>query len=352
MAQSFFDKILKKTDNEYINEAMENIGADVEFFIDTGSYSLNAIMSGSIYGGLAVKRVTALAGESATGKTFYALHIAKNFLDSNPHGAVYYFDSESAVTSDMLKEKGIMKNFYILEVATIEEFRTQSMKLMNAYIEATTKEEREKKPILIILDSLGNCSTNKEIGDIAEGNESRDMSRTTLIKGAFRVLTLKAARAKTAFLVTNHVYADFMSYGAPKKMSGGSGIHYAASTIIFLGKSKVKTKDKKEVTGAILTATVAKSRFTIEYKSIDTLLDYKTGLNRYYGLLDLAVKHDIVEKGHGTFTFPDKTVAKGEDEVYNNPEKYFTKPVLDLIDAAAKKEFMYGSANKLVSEED
>ena len=155
----------------------------------------------------------------------------------------------------------------------------------------------ERPPMLFVLDSLGNLSTDKEMQDIADGKDTRDMTRAQLVRGAFRVLTLKLGKAKVPLIVTNHVYDVVGSYVPVKKMGGGSGLEYAATTIVFLSKKKDKTLDDDGGrTGSVITAHLKKSRMTVEDKKVETWLNYSSGLDPYYGLLDLAEKFGIVKK--------------------------------------------------------
>ena len=128
---NFLKDIIKSSGNEYAGIASEGIdGSDVTGFIDTGSYAFNALLSGSLYGGIPNNKIMALAGESATGKTFFALGMCKKFLDDNPDGMVLYFDTESAVTSDMIKERGLdPERVAIFPVATVETFRHQAISI-------------------------------------------------------------------------------------------------------------------------------------------------------------------------------------------------------------------------------
>jgi RecA/RadA recombinase len=242
----------------------------------------------------------------------------------------------------MLTDRGIdTKRVAVVPVATIQEFRTQAVKILDKYIEDKTSKDRP--PMMFVLDSLGNLSTDKEMQDIADGKDTRDMTRAQLVRGAFRVLTLKLGKAKVPLIVTNHVYDVVGSYVPTKKMGGGSGLEYAASTILFLSKKKDKDKDN-QITGAIITANLKKARLTIENKKVETLLDYTDGLDPYYGLLDLAEKFDIIKKVSTRYELPDGTKAF-ESAILNDPEKYFTKDILDRIDEACKNEFLYGKSN-------
>ena len=339
-----FGELLKTTGNEYAAVVEDGIDAgDVSGFISTGSYTVNALLSGSIYGGLPENKVTALAGSPSTGKTFFALNIVREFLRTKPNGFVFYFESESALSKTMVEDRDIdVKRVAIVPVGTVQEFRTQATKVLNKYME---KDSETRPPMLFVLDSLGNLSTDKEVEDISKGNDTRDMTRAQLIRGAFRVLTLKLGKAKVPLIVTNHTYdVTVGSYIPTKKMSGGDGLEYCSSTIVFLSKKKDKDKDSKEVRGAIITATSYKARLTIENKKVETLLNYSTGLDPYYGLLDLAEKFGVFTKVSNKYEMPDGTKAF-ESQIIREPEKYFTKEILDIIDEKCQNEFRYGKTN-------
>jgi RecA/RadA recombinase len=340
---NFFDNLVKSAGNEFASKVSDGLESDTTTFVDTGSYTLNALLSGSIYGGMPGNKVIALAGEESTGKTFYALSICRYFQEANPKGAVVYFESEGSLTTEVLEKKGLdTSRFYIMPVVTVQDFRTQALKIVNEYL-TKTKEEREDAPILFVLDSLGNCSTNKEVQDIADGKDTRDMTRSQLVRGAFRVLTLKMNRANIPMIVTNHTYDVVGAYMPTKEMSGGGGLKYAASIILFLSKSKKReSSTDSTVTGALIKVKVDKSRFTREEKQVVTLLDHSAGLHKYWGLLDIAEHGKVIEKVSTKYKFPNGKSAF-ESVIYKNPEVWFTKDVLDLIDKAAGDIFKYGA---------
>ena len=335
----FLKDIIKETGNEYATLVSEGVEAgDVDSFIDTGSLAFNALLSGSIYGGMPSNKITAIAGEAATGKTFFALGIVKAFLEKNKDAGVIYFESESALTKELVESRGIdSSRMVIVPVATVQEFRHQSIKVIDKYIE---QDEKTRKPIMFVLDSLGMLSTTKEMQDTADGKETRDMTRSQIVKAAFRVLTLKLGKAKVPMIMTNHTYDVIGSMFPQKEMGGGSGLKYAASNIVYL--SKRKEKDGKEVIGNIIHCKNYKSRLTKENALIDVRLTYKDGLDKYYGLLELAIKHNIFKSVSTRIELPDgsKQYAK---TINNEPSKFFTKDVLAQIDEAAKKEFLYGA---------
>jgi RecA/RadA recombinase len=182
-------------------------------------------------------------------------------------------------------------------------------------------------------------STTKEVEDTSDGKETRDMTRAQVLKAAFRVLTLKLGRAGVPMVVTNHTYDSMGSMFPTKEMGGGSGLKYAASSIIFL--SKKKEKDGTDVIGNIIHCKNHKSRLTIENKMVDVRLNYEKGLDKYYGLTELAIKYNIFKQVSTRIELPDGTTQFGKT-IMNNPEKYFTEDVMTLLDEAAEKEYKYG----------
>ena len=334
----FLKDIVKQTGNEYAGLASEGVaGGDVTSFIDTGSYSFNALLSGSIHGGLPGNRITAIAGEAATGKTFFALGVVKSFLEMDKDAGVIFFESENAISKDMVESRGVdSKRVVVMPVATVQEFRTQSIKIIDKYIE---QDEDKRKPLMFVLDSLGMLSTTKEMSDTAEGKETRDMTRSQIVKSTFRVLTLKLGQANVPMLMTNHTYDVIGSMFPQKEMGGGSGLKYAASSIIYLGKRKEKIGT--EVVGNIIHCKTYKSRITKENQQVDVKLTYREGLDRHYGLLDLAEEAGIFKKVSTRFETPDGTKVFGK-QINENPDKYFTKDILKQIDDYAKTKFTYG----------
>ena len=192
---------------------------------------------------------------------------------------------------------------------------------------------------MFVLDSLGMLSTSKEVEDSEAGKDTRDMTRAQVVKSIFRVLTLKLGKANVPMLVTNHTYDVVGAYIPTKEMGGGSGLKYAASTIIYL--TKKKEKDGKEVVGNIIKCKTAKARLTKENNQVEVRLYYDTGLDKYYGLLELGEKHGVFErKGNrisigGSNVYPSAILA--------DPEKYFTPELMQALDECASKEFKYGN---------
>ena len=335
----FLDTVIKDSGNEFASKVSEGIAAgDITSYIDTGSYIFNALVSGSIYGGLPSNKVTALAGESSTGKTFFALSVVRNFLELNPKGGVIYFESESAISKSMIEERGIDSNRMIMmPVSTIEEFRTQASRILDKYL----KEPKDQRvPMMFVLDSLGMLSTTKEMEDISNDKQVRDMTKSQLIKGAFRVLTLKLGQANVPMLVTNHTYDVIGSYIPTKEMGGGTGLKYAASTIIYLGKKK--EKEGTELVGNIIKCETKKSRLSKEGSKVETRLYFdERGLDKYYGLLELGEQYGVFERKGNRIIVDNSSVYPSA--ILKDPEKYFTPEIMKKLDQAAAKEFAYGN---------
>ena len=332
----FLKDIVKEIGDDYTQLAADI--SDDQQFIDTGSLVFNGLVSGSIFGGVSSNKITAIAGESSTGKTFFALAVAKNFLDTNPDAYVLYFDTESSITRALLESRGIdTKRFVVINVVTIEEFRTKALKAIDKYLQMPID---ERKPCMFVLDSLGMLSTEKEIRDALDDKQVRDMTKSQLVKGAFRMLTLKLGQANVPLIVTNHTYDVIGAYVPTKEMGGGSGLKYAASTIIYLGKKK--EKDGKEVIGNIIKAKTHKSRLSKENKQVEIRLYYdERGLDRYYGLLELGEIGGLWKNVAGRYEIGGKKLyAK---QILADPDTYFTPEVLQALDEIAQKEFSYGS---------
>jgi len=331
----FLKEIVKEIGDDYTQLAKDIEGT--EQFIDTGSYIFNGLVSGSIYGGVSSNKITAIAGESSTGKTFFSLAVVKNFLDSNPDGYCLYFDTEAAVNKPLLESRGIdLSRLVVINVVTIEEFRGKALKAVDKYLQMPIE---DRKPCMFVLDSLGMLSTEKEIRDALDDKQVRDMTKSQLVKGAFRMLTLKLGQANVPLIVTNHTYDVIGAYVPTKEMGGGSGLKYAASTIIYL--SKKKEKDGKEVIGNIIKAKTHKSRLSKENKQVDIRLYFdERGLDKYYGLLELGEIGGLWKNVAGRYEMNGKKIyAK---QILANPEEYFTDEVMQALDEIAQKEFSYG----------
>ena len=337
---NFLKQLIKEIGDESTSLA-EDGASSAEFsgYIDTGSLIFNAALSGSIFGGMPNNKILALGGEEATGKTFFALGLVKHFFDTHAQSAGAWYMSEPAVTKQMLSDRGIDPNRVMLdEPETVEQWKFKVLDAANYYLA-----QEEKPPFIMVLDSLGNLSTNKELKDSNEGKDILDMTRAKTIRATFRTISLKLARANIPLIVTNHTYAQMDQY-KPRMMSGGGGLKYAGDMIAHLTKSKDKDDTTKEVYGDIIHVEMQKNRFARPFTKVDVYLNYEKGLDKYYGLIPLAEKAGILTKlAKGYETEGYKRIY--DSQINEMKDQFWTPQRLAILDVWAKKEFGYGGNN-------
>lgn len=252
--------------------------SEIDHFIPTGNYNLNACLTGSLFGGYPNNRAVALAGPSGTGKTFLLMNAIKQAQDIGY--SIIFYDSENAVDKDLVEKFGIdPKKFRYEPCNTVQEFRSSVTALTDLLLEQKKKGVDLPK-VLIVLDSAGNLATQKEIDDAKSGSDKADMTRAKLLKSTFRILMTKLGICKIPFLFTNHTYGS-MDLFSQTIQGGGSGPEYAASIILFLGKAKLK--EGTEQTGIIVTARPNKNRFA-KPTPIKFHISFNKGMNAYIGL--------------------------------------------------------------------
>lgn len=266
--------------------------------------------------------------------TYFALALLQNFQNKYENAGGFHYDTESATTKEMMESRGIDPNRVIVsEPESIEDFRTHAAKTLNNYMAI----KGDKPRMMMLLDSLGQLPSAKEVEDIDSGKNVRDMTRTQIIKGAFRRLTLMLAKAKVPMIVTNHTYQTMELY-SKQVVSGGSGLRYAASTILMLSRNVDKDLGRGE--GNLINCFLAKSRFTKPETSVKLRLSYTKGLDRYYGLLDIAEEYGIFEKS-GTQYIIDGKKYFGKT-INENPEKFYTPEVMEKLEEACAAKFKFG----------
>lgn len=314
--------------------------AEFTGYMDTGCLALNVLVSGSLVGGVPNNSCTAFVGDPQTGKTFLILGILRGFLQGDDQAIAALYDTESAIRTMMAHNRGIDTNRVIRgEPETLQDFRTKVLDLLLAY---AAKPKATRPPLLTILDSLGLLSSAKEMADSIDGKDTRDMTRAQLIRGCFRVLRLKLAKLQVPMLITNHVTAGIGQYVPAKVISGGSGLLYAADTIIMLSKSK--DREGTEVVGNIIKAKTYKSRLSRADQEVELNLSYDTGLDKWYGLRQIAEQAGLFKKVSTKIELPDGRKVYGK-EVDENPEEVYTPEVLDHIEKYANQRYRYGSDN-------
>jgi len=334
----FFKNYSKMMGNELASIVGEKgmIG-DCEEFLDTGSYMLNAIMSADIFKGIPKNKTVAIASDSGIGKSFFCVSIAREFQKNHPDGYVVYYETENAFTSQMFAERGIdLNRLLYVPIGVVEQFRHEATKFVKEYNELP---EEEQVPFIMILDSVGNLSTEKEYEDAISGANKTDMTKGRLVKSALRTLKMELSKANAPLIMTNHVYSEIGSMYPQEVMTGGKGPLFLSDVVLFL--SKRKDKDGTVQVGNFITARARKSRFTRENSAVEIYLNFKTGINKYHGLVPFAIKAGVFQKVGARYTVPDGRKLY-EKQIMANPEEFFTQEVLEKINAVIHEEFSYG----------
>lgn len=283
---SIFD-IISKVDNS-AEVLAESKGATIKDYINTGSYILNAAISGSLFKGVVIPRITVLSGEKSSGKSFLSLSICRNAQKKGY--TPIYLDSENAIDIDFVKRLGCdPENFVIKQVTTVNEV---SSFIANVCKEVEAVEESSRPKILFVIDSLGNLTSDKELNDTLEANGKADMTRARDIKALFRTNTTAMGKIGAGCIVVSHVYKTLDLY-AKNVVSGGSGIAFAASSTIMLSAAKLDDKESDKIaekrggdytkTGVVVTAKLEKSRFTIP-QVVKFAIPFFKAPNPYIGL--------------------------------------------------------------------
>lgn len=333
------------TDASLLSE--ENSLSIVNDWIDTGSYALNAIFSGSVYRGVPVGRVTGFSGPSGAGKTLIINKIIANAQKKGYFAAIW--DTEAAVDRQSAEGVGIdPKRVKYYPVETVEDCRNQIATFLDKIIAANDPNLK----VIIAIDSLGNLASAKELRDVTEGKDAADMgTKAKAMKSMMRALTFKAAKARVPILFTNHIYDNPTSLYPElvKKQSGGSGPVYLASLLVQLATRNEKI-DKNEgqeaigvahnVSGVTLSAMTVKNRFVPPFLKAELYNNFRTGLTRYAGLADMAIAMGVVQ-GDKTYSLGDQKL--GYRKNWENDTELWDKTLLPALEKVLKEKVCYGS---------
>ena len=344
------DEILSVIDktNPYASFLNDSALSNVDGWLDTGSMVLNGIVSGSLFGGIPKNRMTLLAGPSMTGKSFILQKILAN---AQKEGLIpVIFDSENAIDKDGAAALGLdVSKVKYVPVFSIEECRNTIYDFL-----MKVKEKGQEGKFIIAIDSLGNMESQLQIGRMTKNNVSSDMgSRAKAMKTLLRTCTQLSGLTKTTILATNHIYEDpsAMFPTLVKAMPGGTAAVYLPSVTIQLARKPVK-EDKntdgklaalqKNYSGVILRALTVKNRFIKQYLQGEMYLSFERGLNKYYGLLDLAVGLGAVIQSGATYQLPDGTKL-GYYSKWKDDTELWDNTIVPVIEEKIKSEWKYGN---------
>ncbi len=273
-------------------------------WISTGNAIFNAQLSSDINKGIPSGRVTQFVGDAGVGKSFLALECLKNAQKMGYFGVIY--DSEMANNDkNSLKSRGVdTNNLLYIPIDTVENLKTSLLNL----IEEADKDDK----IIIIIDSIGNLSTRKELDDSIDGSATKDMTRPAQLKALFRTVTIKAGIKNIPIIAINHQYAS-ISFMGGSTISGGGGPAYNSSIIASFTKAQEKSSDGT-TTGAIVTSTMTKCRTAKERTKIKFSIDFETGLNKYSGLELFCKDEKLIEGDKRGWKFAKKTGFKQDED--------------------------------------
>lgn len=278
------DKDLSKISGFEMGSLLATNGfSEVDDWIPTGNYLLNAHVSGSLFGGVPNTRSFGLMGDPGTGKSFLCLNIVREAQKKGYN--VLYCDTEGAIDKTSALKFGIDANKIRYQpIQTVSQFQTFVANVVDMVKKAKSAGEDPK--LLLVVDSLGMLSTDKELADAVKGHNAADMgSKAKELRKLFRVITLDLTAAKIPMVVTNHVYTGG-GYMPTKESSGGDGPIFAMSVVSFLSKAQLKDGAGTK-TGIVVTSNLKKSRFTIP-EPVKFHISFANGMNPYVGLQDFV----------------------------------------------------------------
>lgn len=341
----FMSAMGKKQGFEIFSESKLTIISD---YISTGSYSLNGLVSGSYFKGIPHGRITGLAGKKGVGKSFICANCMREAQKQNY--MVFVFDSESSLDRDFLTRLGVnVDEVTFKSINTVNDFKTQ---VANTLAEMNKIDPDQK--LFIVVDSLGNLSTEKEMADAIEGKTAQDMGlRAKQLKAASRVLTNAVAYNNAAMLITNHTYDQpGANPNCPpvEVFSGGEGFNYCCSTIInlkkFMRREEVKQASgdvEKIPTHFIIKATTTKNRIVPEGTYREILVHFKFGLHKWYGLLDDALNFGFFEKSSRGMIVKHLNKNFFEKQIYLAANEEIWSPIIKEMDEKAKSKYAFSN---------
>ena len=332
--------------------------SNVEDYYDTGCMALNAIVSGSLFGGVPKGRITGFSGPSMTGKTYI---INKILGHAQKKGLMpVIFDTEVAVDEGSARGVGLDPDTTkYVPVNTVGECRNQ----MFSFLDGVEKNNLHGK-FIISIDSLGNLAADKEVTDAEKGKAAMDMGmRAKSLKSMMRLLTYKAAKTGTTILFSNHTYDDPAALFPTlvKQQSGGKGPVYLASVLVQLASKNEKQDSAnvddeilptaKNFSGATLRALTVKNRFVPPFLECEMYLNFKTGLDKYSGLKELAIGLEVIEQNGSTYALADGTKL-GYYKSWRKDHNLWNTTIIPALEDALKERYKYGDSEEPAQSKD
>ena len=303
-----------------------SILTDSKFFgakdlIQTAVPALNVALSGKLDGGL-TPGLTVFAGPSKHFKTAFSLLLAKSYLDKYDDGVVLFYDSEFGTPQAYFDTFGIDTSRVIhTPITDIEQLKHDAMSQMNGF-------ERGDH-VIVVIDSVGNLASKKEVDDALDGKSVADMTRAKQMKSLFRMITPHLTIKDIPMVVVNHTYQT-MEMFSKAVVSGGTGIYYSADNIYIIGRQQEKTGT--DLTGYNFIINVEKSRFVREKSKIPVEVSFTGGIAKWSGLLDMAMESGhVIKPSNGWYQRVDTDSGEAVEPKVRNKDTYtkdFWLPIL------------------------
>ena len=343
-----FDKLDKlNPEAKFLSESALSTVTD---WHDTGCMVLNALISGSMFGGVPKGRITGFAGPSQSGKTYITNKILANAQKAGLLPVI--FDTEMAVDENACSAVGLdPESVKYVPVQTVEACRNQLVAFLDSIIESGMQGK-----FIICIDSLGNLASQKEIDDVEKGKTAMDMgTRAKGLKSMMRTLTFKAAQANTTVLFVNHTYDDpaAMFPTLVKSQSGGKGPIYLSSVLVQLAKrdetqdtandDDVMLPDANKYSGVTLRALTIKNRFIPPFLEGEMYLNFKSGLDKYSGLKEMAVNHGVIDQTGSTYVLKATGKKLGYYKNWGKDTDLWDTDIIPALEEKLISAFKYGN---------
>lgn len=345
---SLKDKLLKNSTVKLTSSLEESEIYNLKDVIQTPVPMINVALSGTLDGGLTAG-VTTIAGPSRHFKSGFALLMAKSFLNAHPKGIILFYDTEFGTPQGYFSAYDIPLDSVVhTPITDIEQLKHDAMSQLN--------EIDRKDEVMIIIDSIGNIASKKEVDDAISGNSAADMTRAKQLKSFFRMVTPHMTLKNIPMVVINHTYKTMELY-AKDVVSGGTGAVYSSDTIWILGRQQ--DKDADGINGYNFIINVEKSRYVKEKSKIPISVSYEGGILKWSGLLDLALEGNyIVKPSKGWYALVDRETGEVQDKKYrednllNNAEIW--KSLIKDTDFPKfiEKKYRLGEGSQLVGSEE
>lgn len=344
---SLINKIKKNSTLKHTSVLSESILFNEKDMIPTNVPVLNVALSGQLDGGF-IPSVTIWAGESKRFKSLFSLLMVKAYLNKYPDAIVIFYDSEFGTPKAYFESLNLPKDQILhCPITNVEQLKFDLVKQLDLI-------ERGDK-VIVVVDSLGNLASKKEVEDALDEKSTQDMSRARMIKSVFRIITPILTLKDIPLIVVNHVYKEQGTMYPKDIMSGGTGPMLSADNVYIIGRQQ--EKDGTEIVGYNFIINVEKSRFVKEKSKIPITVSFESGISKWSGLMDIALELGFVVKPNsGWYSKVNQETGEVEDKKYrlkDTENSDFWNPILN---SEKFKEAVYNkysvSAHKLIEDEE